>query len=148
MEHYNDMRARHQAEVNALPLKFAFGRDQFKRMLEEWNITEEEARNGAIYSLSGSGGYYLASDSDLIRDTFKRISKEEKAAIAEDLTGEGYIYEMFYYELNNHEFSYTGDISETLDALGLTAEEVNSNKALQNGLKKAIKSIYSSDEDL
>ena len=48
---------------------------------------------------------------------------------------------MFLTELCNHEYSYTGDISETLDALNITAEEVNASAALQNGLKKAVKEI-------
>ena len=51
---------------------------------------------------------------------------------------------MFLYDLNNHEYSYTGDVSETLDALRITAEEIKSNAALQAGLKKAVDEINGS----
>ena len=140
METYKAMKDRHQNEVNALPLAFAFSKEQYRAKLDAWNITEEEANNGAILGIGG-GGFIRSSDRDLVIGTFERIHDEEQAAIAADTTGDGFIYQMFLYELNNHEFSYTGDISETLEALGITAEEVNSNKALQNGLKKAVKEI-------
>lgn len=140
METYKEMKERHQAEVNALPLAFAFSERQYNEKLAEWNITPEEAKAGAIVGI-GNGGFIRSSDRELVKGTFKRIREEKAAAIAEDVTGDGFIYEMFLTELNNHEYSYTGDISETLEALGITAEEVNSNKALQNGLKKAVKEI-------
>ena len=140
METYKAMKERHQEEVNALPLAFAFSRDQYRRKLAAWNIAEEEAEAGAIIGL-GNGGFIRSSDKDLVVSTFERIHDEEQAAIAADLTGDGYIYEMFLYELSNHEFSYTGDVEETLAALQLTADDINSNEALQHGLKRAVKEI-------
>ena len=139
-ETYRQMKDRHQAEANALPLAFAFSRDQYARQLASWGITEAEANNGAILGIGG-GGFIRSSDRDLVTSTFNRIAEEEAAAIAADLTGDGYIYEMFFYELNNHEFSYTGDIDETLAALRLTTDDINSNEALQHGLKRAVKEI-------
>lgn len=140
METYFEMKERHQREVNALPLAFAFNRDQYREKLAAWNITEEEANNGGIVGIGG-GGFIRSSDRDLVISAFERIAAEEEAAIAADTTGDGFIYQMFLYELNNHEYSYTGDITETLDALKITAEELNNNPALQNGLKKAVKEI-------
>ena len=140
METYKAMKDRHQAEVNALPLAFAFSDEQLREKLAAWNITEEEAKAGAITNI-GHGGFIRTSDTDLVIGTFERIHNERRAAIAADLTGTGFIYEMFLYELNNHEYSYTGDVTETLDALNITAEEVNGNAALQAGLKKAVDEI-------
>ena len=140
METYKAMKDRHQAEVNALPLAFAFSRDQYREKLAAWGITEEEANNGAILGIGG-GGVIRSSDKDLVIGTFERIHAEEQAAIAADTTGDGYIYEMFIYELNNHEFSYTGDVDETLAALHLTADDINGSEALQHGLKRAVKEI-------
>jgi hypothetical protein len=45
---------------------------------------------------------------------------------------------MFRDELINHEFTYTGDLTDTLDALCITVEEINNNPCLKNGLEKAI----------
>lgn len=140
METYKQMKDRHQAEVNKLPLAFAFSKNQYNEKLAEWNITPDEAKNGAIIGIGG-GGFIRSSDKDLVIGTFKRIADEEAAAIAADLTGTGYIYEMFLTELDNHEYSYTGDISETLDALKITADDLDKSEALRNGLKKAVKEI-------
>lgn len=142
METYTEMKERHQNAINALPLAFAFSRDQYRAKLAEWGITEEEAAAGAIVGI-GNGGFIKASDRDLVISTFERIADEEEAAIAADTTGDGFIYQMFFYELNNHEFILTHDVAETLDALNITAEEVNASPALQNGLKKAVKEIAS-----
>jgi len=45
--------------------------------------------------------------------------------------------DMFRYELANHEYDYTGDIDDTLDALCLTQQDIDQNPALQHGLQKA-----------
>lgn len=94
----------------------------------------------AVISKS-KGGYYKKSDAQLIRDTFSRHEAEREAAIAEDKTGEGFIYEMFLYELHNHEYGYTMDTEDTLDALGYTADEVLSDPRLKRGIEKAVTEI-------
>ena len=67
------------------------------------------------------------------------ILEEKQDAIAADLTGDGFIFDMFVYELANHEYCITYDLEDTLDALGLTAEQINADKRLTHGLNKAIK---------
>ena len=140
METYKAMKDRHQREVNALPLAFAFSERQYNEKLAAWNITPEEAKAGAIVGIGG-GGFIRSSDREKVIATFERIAEEEAAAIAADQDGTGYIYEMFLYELNNHEYSYTGDVDETLTALGITWEDMAENEALLNGLNKALKTI-------
>ena len=99
METYKEMKRRHQDAVDALPLGFAFSDKQYRAKLAEWNITPEEAKAGAIIGIGG-GGFIRSGDKDLVISTFERIHDEEQAAIASDTTGDGYIYEMFLYELN------------------------------------------------
>lgn len=140
METYKAMKDRHQAEINALPLAFAFSEKQYAEKLAEWNITTEEAKAGAIVGIGG-GGFIRSSDKELVVGTFKRIADEEAAAIEADQDGTGFIYEMFLYELNNHEYSYTGDVDETLEALNIKWEDMADNEALLNGLNKALKEI-------
>lgn len=48
---------------------------------------------------------------------------------------------MFLYELDNHEYGYTRDTEDTLDALGYTAEEVLGNPQLKRGIEKAVTEI-------
>lgn len=136
MNKYRELTARQEAEVNALPLKFAFSNKQFAEIMAEWGLTVEDTDK--IYKLGSTGGFYLKSDSELIKSTLERHHKELEEAIAADSTGEGFIYDMFLYELANHEYCITGDVEETLDAVGLTYEEVQADERLLHGLKKAI----------
>jgi hypothetical protein len=60
--------------------------------------------------------------------------KERKAAMQDD----EYLYQMFNYELANHEYSYTYDLTDTLEALDLTIDEINADPRMADALKRAI----------
>ncbi len=137
MNAYAEMKARHQKRVNDLPIKFAFSMQQFREAMESWGLTENDTDK--IYKMGGTGGFYRREDSKLIFDTFEENEIEKKAAIGNDLDGSGFIKDMFLYELANHEYCITYDLEPTLDALGLTEDEVLNNPALVNGLKLARK---------
>ena len=137
MNAYAEMKARHQERVNALPIKFAFSMEQFRTAMKELGLTENDTDK--IYKMGGTGGFYRREDSQLIFGTFEENEIEKKAAISNDLDGSGFIKDMFLYELANHEYCITYDLEPTLDALGLTADEVNASPELLNGLKLARK---------
>ena len=46
---------------------------------------------------------------------------------------------MFETELANHEYCITNDLTDTLEALGYTAEEIEQSPKLKTGLTEAIK---------
>ena len=144
-ETYREMKQRHQQEVNALPLAFAFSREQFETMLSKWGIAQDDAKDGAVVGM-GNGCFIRATDRDTVVTAFKRIAKEEADAVASDRDGNGYIYEMFLEELLNHEYTYTGDLSETLDAVGMTLEQVQKNEPLKNGLRLALERLRESTD--
>jgi hypothetical protein len=136
---YKELHDKHQAEINAFPFGFAFSQKQFDQMMvERFNFTPTDTDK--IYSIGG-GGYIRKEDHQAMRDMFERHAKEKKNAIAADLTGDGYIYDMFVYELTNHEYMITMTSDDTLDALGLTWEDVKADTRLSHGLKKAKKYI-------
>ena len=137
METYTELKRRQQAEFEAFPLYFAFGEKQYKELLEKLNLTEEEAEEQLI-PIGCGGGVVLKKDKDRFCKMVERLADEEDAAIAADKTGDGFIFQMFLEELRNHEYSYTGDIEETIDACQLTVEEINASPALLHGLQKAI----------
>lgn len=87
--------------------------------------------------MSGTGGFYRRSDADKLREMLDRHEREMSEAISQDTTGNGFIFDMFDYELANHEYTYTGSLTDTLEALDLTLDAVNANPALRHGLKKA-----------
>lgn len=136
MNAYAELKERQQKEVNAFPLGFAFSNQQFKNMMGKWGLTEDDTDK--IYSI-GSGGFVRKSDADAMHEMFERHAKEHKDAIKADITGDGYIYQMFVYELANHEYGYTYELQDTLDALDITDEDLEKNEALRNGLRKALK---------
>ena len=140
MNRYAELCQRHQQEVNALPIGFAFGNAQFAEMMRGWGLDPEKDLD-KIYRLGSTGGYYKKSDAQLIRDTLNRHEAELREAIDGDKTGEGFIYEMFLYELDNHEYGYTRDTEDTLDALGYTADEVLGDPRLKRGIEKAVTAI-------
>ena len=75
----------------------------------------------------------------------KRHDNELKEAIAADLTGTEFIYEMFVYEMANHEYGYTGDPEDTLNALGFSLEDVANDNRLTAGFLKAKAEIMAED---
>ena len=137
MNAYAEMKERHQKRVDSLPIKFAFGMKQFREMMESWGLTENDTDK--IYKMGNTGGFYLRTDSKLIFNTLEENEIEMQAAIRNDVDGSGFIRDMFRYELANHEYCITYDLEPTLDALGLTEDDVNASPALRNGLKLAKK---------
>ena len=140
MNQYRELLQKHQQAVNVLPIRYAFGEQQFREMMNAWGLDPEKDLD-KIYRLGRTGGYYKKTDAQLIHDTFSRHDAELQAAIAEDKTGEGFIYEMFLCELDNHEYGYTMDTEETLDTLGYTADEVLADPRLKRGIEKAVTEI-------
>lgn len=132
---YLKLKQKQQKEVNEFPFGFAFNNQQFKDMMKEFGLKEKDTDK--IYSL-GAGSYIRKSDSEAMEQMFARHRKEIEDEIKKDIDGTGFIYEMFRYELSNHEYCVTYDIEPTLDALGLTLDKINKHQNLVKGLKKAL----------
>ena len=131
---YTELTKKHSTEFNDFPMVFAFSTEQFKEAMEKLGL--EVTDTDKIYKGFG-GGFYKRTDSARLKELTGRHTKDMEDAISADITGEGFIFEMFDYELSNHEYCYTYDITDTIDALGLTIEEINGNEALKHGLKLA-----------
>lgn len=136
MNKYTELKNKQQDEVNAFPLGAAFSNKQFAEMMQNWGLTENDTDK--IYSI-GAGCYIRKSDHAAFHEMLDRHERERKAAIAADTTGKGYIYDMFYTELADHEYCITRDLQDTLYALGLSVDEINADKKLLRGLRKALK---------
>ena len=136
MNSYQQLKEKHRQEVERFPMFFAFNNKQFAEGMKSLGL--EPGDTDKIYKLGDTGGFYRRSDAAALREMFDRHEGEMQAAIDGDPTGEGFCYEMFSYELSNHEFIVTGRISDTLDALGLTEEEVRANPKLKHGLALAL----------
>ena len=133
METYQQLKERQQKEFNNLPIKFAFGNEQFKKAMSEIGLKVTDTDK--IYGLGGTGGFYKRTDSQKIKEYFTRSRKELKEAMKD----KEFSYQAFSYELANHEYVITQDIEETLTALGLEFEDIKNNEELKKSLDKALK---------
>ena len=140
MNAYVELKNKHQKEVNEFPLGFAFSDKQFAEMMDKWGLTPEDTDQ--IYSIGG-GGFVRKADSKAMNEMFERHAQEREVAIKENK--DNYLYHMFDYELANHEYKYTGELDDTLEALDLTMEDINNNTVMYEALMKAIRHQESLD---
>ncbi len=138
---YAVLRKRQQEEFDKLPLGFAFSNKQFDEMMKRWGLDPDKDLD-KIYRIPG-GGFVQKKDHALLHETMERHQRETEEAIAADPDGTGFVYEMFLYEMDNHEYGYTGDMEDTLNALGMTIEEIAASEKLMAGLEKAKRAVWS-----
>ena len=131
MNKYTELKSRHQKEVDAFPFGFAFNKDQFDKMMIDWGFKPTH-RSKVMYLEAGC--FIRKSDYNSMKELFSGHEEERKAAMQDD----EYLYQMFNYELGNHEYSYTQDLTDTLEAIGLTMNEINADPRMADALKRAI----------
>lgn len=135
METYEQMKERHNKEVNAFPQFYAFSEKQFAEGMARLGLDPSDTHLVCKADL----GIIRKSDQTAYDEMWDRVDRETKEAIENDPTGDGFIYEMFLYELKNHEFCVTFSLESTLGALGLSHEQVHNSGPLHHGLSKAIR---------
>lgn len=141
---YLELSEKRRQGINNFPMFFAFTKAQFAEGMKRLGL-EAEDKDKVVRGWAGA--IYRKSDSQRLKDMLLGFDKEHQEAIANDKTGEGFIYDMFRYELANHEYTYTMEVDQTLDALGMTIEEVEADKRLLSGLLKACADLRDEDED-
>ena len=104
--------------------------------MEELGLTENDLDK--VVGI-GAGGFIRKTDVNDYKEMGERQYKEFREAIEKDKVGDGFIKEMFLYELANHEYIITREIDDTLDALGLTDNDIRNNNNLRTGLLLAEK---------
>ena len=133
---YQEIRIRQQKEFDAFPIKAAFSNAQFEKAMRDWGFSPSDTDK--IVSI-GAGCFIRKSDKDSFLSMCKRHDEEMEKAKQDG--GATFYYDMFYHELKNHEYGYTGDSEETLNSLGYTLEEVKENPVAWEALHKAEKQI-------
>lgn len=133
---YKELKDKQQETFNQFPMFFAFNPKQFEEGMKKLGL--EPSDTDKIAKITSFGGYIRKTDIEAYNEMCEKADKEKAEAIAADLTGDGYIYDMFNYELSNHEFVVTGSLTDTLFALGLTPEKINADARLMHGLRKAV----------
>lgn len=75
MNSYKTIKARHQAEVNAFPLGFAFNEKQFTEMMEKFGLQNDKSGWAQIVSLP-AGGFLKKADIPAWEELCKRHKEE------------------------------------------------------------------------
>lgn len=113
----------------------AFNDKQFASGCLALGVTEKD-----IYSIGG-GCFITKKASKELHQLMAAFDKEMAEAMATDTTGDGFLYEMLRYELDNHEYIITRDVTDALEALNLSMEEIKANPAMLHALRRAVNDI-------
>lgn len=142
MDTYQEIKSRQQKEVNNFPLGAAFSKKQFSEMLVKLGAKDK------IEILSVGGGVFIhVKNKERFINLFLRHAEEMDNKMKQDQNGDGFILQMFLYELRNHEYGYTMDETDTLQSLDISKKDLQENKALKNGLRLAKKAIAKEEEE-
>ena len=144
MNKYRELKERQHKEMNSFPMAFAFSDSQFQEGMRKLGLDPNDTDK--VCSIGG-GGFILKTDAKALTELINRHGEEMQAEIDADLTGDGFIKDMFIYELANHEYCITYDYEDTLDALDLTLEQVLNTPKLKHGLAVARKEYLANCED-
>lgn len=136
---YVELKNKQEKEFNSFPIKFAFSREQEEKGLEELGLASADEAIGI-----GGGGFIRESDKQAFYDMLERLDKEH----TQMLENPKYVVDMFKYELANHEYGYTLDLEPTLEACGLTEEDIENNLILKKGLVAALEEYENYEEEI
>lgn len=138
MNPYVEMTQRHEKEVAAFPMFFAFSQAQFNEGMKKLGLKPAEVKK---VEPIGLGGFVRKSDAEKLGTIFDRQAQELHEAIYADTDGTGFAYEMFRYELANHEYEVTMDATPSIKACGLTVADVAKSEALTRALTAAARGL-------
>lgn len=129
MNKYLELKKKHEKELNDFPIKFAFGNAQFKEMMKDFGLTENDTDK--IVSI-GFGGYVKKENLKAMEELFKSQANEMKQAFNDD----EFLESAFNYEMGNHEYIITYDKADVFRALGLSIKSLDDER-VYNIFKKA-----------
>jgi len=114
-ETYQELNTRHQNELNAFEhIFFAFSNMQLEEGLKRLDTDTK-----SIFSMGG-GGYVLKSHAKDLDALFTRHQQELK----EHRKNRKNLLDSLVYELRNHEFCITYNVTDALEALGLALGDI------------------------
>lgn len=140
MNKYIELKKKHEKELNEFPIKFAFGNEQFKDMMEAFGLTENDTDK--IVSV-GFGGYVKKENIKDLDELLKSQADEMKKALEDD----DFLESAFNYEMSNHEYVITYDKADVFRALGLSINLLDDER-VYNIFKKAESRYFEDMEKL
>ena len=137
MSKYSIFKRARQQKVNEFPMMFAFSKEQLEEGKAKLGVTD----NKELLSI-GAGGFIRKSDKNEFDNLFIQLDKE----LSENLNDDEFLYDAFLYEIANHEYCYSCDLTDSLEVLGLTVEQVRADNRMNSILNKAIRAYIDAAE--
>lgn len=125
MESYQQIKARHQADVDAFPLGAAFSNEQLAEMMEKFGLPNDKTGYSQIVSL-GYGCFIKKSDAPAWREMCERHNRE----IKEFRKDRKELKKALFYEFGNHESQFSLNEETICNCVGLDWEEVQKDEEL------------------
>lgn len=133
---YSDFKLAEREAIDALPIEFAFNDDQFHDMLKKFGLTLDE--KDKLRRIPG-GGFCLATDAKMIVETMLSWSRKLSEIIKTD---DEFTVDALRYELDNHEYGYTGEPDDALLELGLPSDVNKLDERMKNLFCRATELCY------
>ena len=137
MSKYSMFKKAKQQKVNEFPMMFAFSKEQLEEGKAKLGVTD----NKELLSI-GAGGFIRKTDKEEFENLFIKLDME----LAEELNDDEFLYDAFLYEIANHEYIYSCDLTDALEVLGLKVEEVRADDRMNSILNKAIRTYIDTAE--
>lgn len=137
METYRQIKDRHQADVNAFPLGFAFSDKQLTEMMQKFGLPNDKTGYAQIVSL-GAGCFLRRSDIPAWKELTERHAREMK----EFRKSTGELKKAFIHEFSNHESQFSLDEDTICRCVGLSWNEVKTDPGLLKIFRSAYKEFW------
>lgn len=130
MNMYTMYKREKQLKINNFPMMFAFSKEQ----LENGKIKLGVKDNNELLSIGG-GGFIRKIDKEEFNNLIIQLDNELK----EKLNNDEFLFQALLYEIANHEYCYSYDLTDSLEVLGLKEIDVRADERMNNILNKAIR---------
>ncbi len=126
---YKEFKDISQEKFNTIPLYYFFNSEQKREVLKKLDIKECELSDKVF---GFQGGIILKSQAHQIEDFYNWIKKAEQTLYQR----KDYLYQLFYYELFNHEVQITCDYEGFLKNIGMELDTDLKKQAFEKAKKK------------
>ena len=114
VETYKQIKERHQREMDAFPLGFAFSEKQFNEMMHKFGLPNDKNGCSQIFSI-GAGGYVRKSDLSAFCSLCNRQAQELRDFCNEQEKA----VEALRFEFANHEYQFNPNDEAVCRSVGL-----------------------------
>lgn len=135
---YRELTSMQQERINRFSkdkIIFAHDNDELNEGLAELKLTADDVMQ--LYS-----GCYIRKDAvEEFKKLNENLSRELNRCIQADETGEGFVYDMFLACMEDHNTRETEDPTDAVRAAGFTFKQIECNRKLMTGYRKAAEEI-------